>query len=109
MHASSEAEPSIPSRIHSPLISAIEHKQRVTLTLTTGVDLAAEPHVYGIRGGRPSLLVYLDDPRPTWQAYIWVRPSRQELNARISPSVGQPTLSTPDGVRAIPAFEALSI
>ena len=52
LHASSSPEPSIPPGIHEASIEAIEHKHRVTLTLATDVDLATEPHVYGLRGGR---------------------------------------------------------
>lgn len=53
--------------IHRVLVSAIENKLRVTLTLTSGVHISAEPHVYGVRDGQPSLLIYVAKARPVWQ------------------------------------------
>ena len=46
--------------IHDPLISDIQHKQFVTLTLEGQKEVFAEPHIDGLRVGGPTLLVYDD-------------------------------------------------
>jgi hypothetical protein len=67
----STTEQPIHPRIHDPLISAIQRKQFVTLNLGEH-QLFAEPHIYGIRGGHPTLLVYDEQADPSWQ-FIDVR------------------------------------
>ena len=46
---------------------SIQHKQFVTLTLQGQKEVFAEPHIYGVRLGHPTLLVYDDQADPAWQ------------------------------------------
>jgi hypothetical protein len=66
LHAST-TEQAIHPRIHDPLISAIQHKQFVTLKLKEHKEVFAEPHIYGLRAGRPTLLVYDEQTDPAWR------------------------------------------
>jgi hypothetical protein len=63
----SSAELPIHPRIHDPLITAIQHKHFVTLTLGERREVFAEPHVYGLRQNHPTLLVFDAEGNPPWQ------------------------------------------
>jgi hypothetical protein len=63
----STSERPIHPRIHEPLMRAIKNKNVVSLKLRSWVESVGEPHVYGMRGGRPTLLVYNDKADPPWQ------------------------------------------
>ena len=66
LRASANDQP-IQPRIHDPLIEAIRNKQFVTLTLRDHREVFAEPHIYGLRGGHATLLVYDEQVDPVWQ------------------------------------------
>jgi hypothetical protein len=61
------SERPIHPRIHDPLITAIQHKHFVTLTLGEHKEVFAEPHVYGLRRDHPTLLVFDAQADPPWQ------------------------------------------
>ena len=63
----STIEQPIHPRIHDPLISAIQHKHFVTLTLREHKEAFVEPHIYGLRGDHPTLLVFDEQADPSWQ------------------------------------------
>lgn len=66
LRASTSEQPIHP-RIHEPLIQAIKNKNIITLKLRNWIEFVGEPHVYGLRGGQPMLLVYNDQADPAWQ------------------------------------------
>ena len=53
--------------IHESLIQAIKNKNFVTLGMRDQSEESGEPHVYGLRVGRPMVLLYNAETDPTWQ------------------------------------------
>ena len=39
----------------------------MTLTLRTHTEASGEPHVYGVRAGQPTLLLYNEEAAPKWR------------------------------------------
>jgi hypothetical protein len=56
----------IPMRVHAQLMKAIREKHFVTLKMDTGDELFGEPHVYGVRSGVPTLLLFFAGAGPEW-------------------------------------------
>ena len=53
--------------INESIIDAIKGKNYVTLLMRDHREESGEPHIYGKRGGRPTLLLYNWENDPTWQ------------------------------------------
>jgi hypothetical protein len=60
------AERPIHPNIRGALLRAMENKNFVTL-ITHGHEVSDEPHVYGMRGRHPMLLLFNAETDPHWQ------------------------------------------
>ncbi len=67
MASNAAGEAPIHPHIHDPLIAAIQQKQFVTLSMRDQKEVFGEPHIYGLRAGHPTLLVYDEQTDPSWQ------------------------------------------
>ena len=102
LRASTSEQPKRPihPNIHESLIQAIKNKNFVTLVLRDQSEGSGEPHVYGQRGERPTLLLYNEENDPTWQfvdvieveaVKIWLD---EHFEKREIPAVFDPDRST---------------
>lgn len=91
----STTERPVHPNIHESIIQAIQNKNFVTLIMH-GHEMSGEPHVYGMRGGHPMLLLYNEETDPKWnpadvgdveQVKIWLDEhfNKRELPAEYDP------------------------
>jgi hypothetical protein len=93
--SASEQQRPIHPNIHKSLIHAVTNKNCVTLVMH-GHEVSGEPHIYGERGGRATVLLYNEETDPKWtlayaseveQVKIWLDEhfNKRELPAEYNP------------------------
>jgi hypothetical protein len=84
--------------VHGALFQAIQNKNFVTLSMH-GHEVSGEPHVYGMRGGHPMVLIYNQETEPKWSlanvrevesVKIWLdeRFTKREIPSEFDPDKG---------------------
>ena len=93
---SEQPERPIHPNFHESLTQAIKNKNFVTLVMRDHTEESGEPHIYGMRDGRPMLLLHNAENDPAWepvditeveQVKIWLDEhfSKRELPPEFDP------------------------